>query len=135
MNLFLDDLRMPQEAESYMRPRIGDAAAVYGTLEWHVVRDFRQFVDWIELYGMPDLISFDHDLADEHYEVVCACGSSDDFPEHFNEKTGLDCAKWLIGYHIKRGGKFPTVLVHSMNPYGTEKIHQYLEQYVKHFIE
>lgn len=75
---------------------------------------------------MPSIISFDHDLAEEHYEVLCACGSSEDFPEKFNEKTGLDCAKWLVGYHLRTGTDFPKVMVHSMNPYGTEKIKDYV---------
>lgn len=134
MNLFLDDIRNPKDAVQYMHPRIGEEADLYGSLEWNVVRDFRQFVDWVEEYGLPELVSFDHDLADEHYEVVCACGSNEDFPEHFNEKTGLDCAKWLVGYHIKHGGEFPKVLVHSMNPYGSERIHSYIDQYVEQFI-
>lgn len=135
MNLFLDDFRQPADAANYMRSRIGEEAAVYTQLEWQVVRDFRQFVDWIQEKGMPELISFDHDLADEHYEVVCSCGSSEDYPEHFNEKTGLDCAKWLVGYHLRVGGTFPKIMVHSMNPWGTERIHKYFDQYLKHFDE
>ena len=132
MNLFLDDFREPKDALNYMHPRIGKEASLYGNLEWKTVKDFKEFVYFIETNGIPDIVSFDHDLADEHYEIVCSCGSIEDFPETFNEKTGLDCAKWLIKYHVTNGGTFPKVMVHSTNPYGSERIRKYIDEYTKH---
>lgn len=129
MNLFLDSNRIPSDTAEHMLPRIGEQANVYKELEWHVVRDFREFVSFIKEHGLPERVSFGHDLAEEHYEILCACGSSEDFPDYFNEKTGLDCAKWMTGYHIKTGGPFPEVMVHSMNPYGSERLHEYINNY------
>lgn len=134
MNLFLDYSRLPKEVYTNMHSRIGKEASRYLDLEWSVVSSFREFVNHIEKNGMPSIISFGHDLAEEHYEILCACGSSDDFPEQFTEKTGLDCAKWLVGYHLKSKSTFPKTMVHSMNPYGSEKIKQYISDYRKQFL-
>jgi len=132
MNLFLDDIREAADAYEYMVHRIGEAALKYQDLEWQIVRNYDQFVKWINDNGMPDLVSFDHDMVDEHYEIVCACGSSEDFPEEFEEETGLDCAKYLIEYAKDHPAeKFPEVMVHSMNPYGSERIHENINKYTK----
>ena len=67
---------------------------------------------------MPDVISFDHDLGDEHYTN----NSNINYSE-FKEKTGYDCAKWLIDYCIDNDLDFPKVIyIHSMNPYGSLNI-------------
>lgn len=59
--LFLDDIRWPIEAFQYTKNEI------FWEKEWSIVRNYQQFVDWIIENGLPKLISFDHDLADEHY--------------------------------------------------------------------
>ena len=38
------------------------------------------------------------------------------------EKTGYECAKWLVDYCIKNGLKCPDYYCHSMNPVGKDKI-------------
>ena len=85
-NLFLDDIREPRECLSYTNePR-------YGTREWVVVRTHDEFVQTVVNRWangeFPELVSFDHDLADEHYSPTC--GDADDYPTEFEEKTGLD---------------------------------------------
>lgn len=132
MNLFLDDFRQPEDAFNYMISRIGEDAFLYNTLKWEVERDYEHFVRWIEDNGLPEIVSFDHDLADEHYEVVCACGSSEDFPEEFIAKTGFDCAKYLVEYaKLHPEQKFPKVMVHSMNPYGSERIKNFIKSFTE----
>ena len=90
---------------------------------WDVVRSYAQFVAWIEIHGVPDIISFDHDLGQEHYDVFqnTPHASTDEAQEHYNkftEKTGYDCAKWLVQNH-----KLPKqYLVHSKNPVGAANI-------------
>lgn len=130
MHLFLDDIREPEEAYEYMVLRIGEEKArLYKDLEWQVERDYDHFVRWIEDNGMPDTVSFDHDLAEEHYEIVCACGSSEDFPEEFEIETGYDCALYLVEYAKNHPDEtFPEVLVHSMNPYGSERIKRLIRE-------
>ena len=46
--LYLDDVRIPQ------------------TEGWEIVRNYDDFVKWIEENGLPDIVSFDHDLAEVH---------------------------------------------------------------------
>ena len=122
MNLFLDGSREPAEVEDYMSYRIGKDSKIYSNQDWHVVRDFKEFVEWFKLNPTPETISFGHDLAEEHYEIVCACGSSEDFPEEFETETGADCLNWMIEYVNATGLELPKCIVHSMNPYGAEKM-------------
>ena len=55
--LFLDDLRNPKDVIWVNLPEV----------EWTVVRNYDDFVNTIIDKGVPTRISFDHDLADEHY--------------------------------------------------------------------
>ena len=106
---------------------------IYNQKEWVVVKNYQEFTRWILKNGIPATISFDHDLADEHYDIGCACGWSNDYPEQFDEKTGLDCAKWLVDYYIDNNinpKDFPNFYVHSMNPVGAERIKNYLNSYL-----
>lgn len=116
--LFLDDVRNPIDCVKYMNP-----SDIY-LKEWDVVRTYFDFVEYMNDNGVPDVVSFDHDLADEHY-------SSDMYDKNniynslypsFKEKTGYDCAKWLHSYCVENGLPYPTYLVHSMNPVGRDNI-------------
>lgn len=112
IKLFLDDTRFPAECPSYMYLRIKDVS-IYTEKDWIIVRNYNQFVDYITKNGLPDLISFDHDLGEE--------GT--------NEKTGKDCAKWLVEYCLDNDKKLPQFLVHSINPVGYLNIKNYLESF------
>ena len=72
--LFLDDIRVPFDCAKYMRP--DDLKYMYEDEQWDVVRTYDDFVGYIEHFGVPDLISFDHDLADEHYSPMMYDNSS-----------------------------------------------------------
>jgi hypothetical protein len=48
------------------------------------------------------------------------------------EKTGLDCAKFLVEYCMSVGSLLPEYLVHSANPTGKQNIQAYLENAKKH---
>ncbi|WP_426276294.1 cyclic-phosphate processing receiver domain-containing protein [Chryseobacterium sp. S-02] len=56
--LFLDDIRYPIEAYHYTKQDI------FLRKDWHIVRNYEQFINWILEKGFPEIISFDHDLAD-----------------------------------------------------------------------
>jgi hypothetical protein len=126
-NLFLDDCRTPLLAytsclrdERYLRE------------EWVIATNYDAFVSSIFVKGIPDLISFDHDLADEHIRIA-----SDE--EYFGfdysrctEKTGLDCAKYLVKVCLDFNVKwFPKYLVHSQNPVGNANIKSYINSFKK----
>jgi hypothetical protein len=92
--LFLDDVRIAPDKT------------------WHVVKNYKQFIDYIEVYGLPDVISFDHDLGDEIL-------------------TGYDCAKYLIKHILDNEYKINNInfIVHSMNPVGKENIEKLLNNF------
>jgi hypothetical protein len=118
MMIFLDDIRSPSECASYMHKRIGALNPLYIKGDWYIVRNYDSFTEAITKY-LNDIthVSFDHDLADCHYDP-------DTWTESFvyQEKTGYDCAKWMKEYYEYRKKDLPIMFVHSMNPVGTERI-------------
>lgn len=75
--------------------------------------------------GLPKFISFDHDLGMEHYRD----GDRGMYDyESYTEKTGYDCAKWLVGYCMDHKLPLPEIAVHSMNNVGASNILAYLKQ-------
>jgi hypothetical protein len=108
VKLYLDDVRTPQ------------------TDGWTIVRNYDDFVDWITTKGLPEEISFDHDLAEVYYDPSSV---SEGFKYH--EKTGYDCAKWLCEYCWTNGLPIPTWNVHSANPVGRDNIISILTSFEK----
>ena len=102
--LFLDDLRVPTDCISYMHRRTAQYELYKG--KWIIVRNYSEFTYWICENGLPDLISFDHDL-----------GIEDE-----GHPSGMECAKWLVEYCLDNQLKLPRWLVHSANPAGAENI-------------
>lgn len=123
--LFLDDLRSVQMIYS-------DA----DMSEWTIVRNFHQFINYIKNYGVPDFISFDHDLGIEHTKYFFNHGGHDNPPDpmnaEFKEKTGYDAAKWLVDFCVENNVKLPEYYVHSANPIGSKNIRDYLKNAEKH---
>lgn len=118
-NLFLDDERTPSMAGKYMEMNI------YYDLDWVIVRNYNQFVEFIEKNGLPEHVSFDHDLANIHYNPKTWVQGF-----KYQEKTGKDCAVWMVNYCIDNGLEFPIWYVHSMNPVGRESIKSYITSYL-----
>ena len=46
----------------------------------------------------------------------------DELYSDFKEKTGYDCAKWLKAFYEEKEKMLPAIIVHSMNPVGTQNI-------------
>jgi len=129
--LYLDDIRKPK------------------TEGWTIIRNYSEFVHHITIFGIPDEISFDHDLGDsaieEYYSNVEKNNKLD--YDHISEKTGYDCAKYVVEKfylenpdreNMKMGQKstseirFPTITVHSANPIGAQNIIGYLNNFLKY---
>ena len=83
--IYLDDVRTPVNTE------------------WVVVRSYDEFVEKVRELGFEniDVISLDHDLGDtamnEYFNNVSPNYTLD--YTHITEKTGMDCAKWLVDYY------------------------------------
>ncbi len=124
MKLFLDDIRQPSDCAKYMHTRIGALNPIY-LEEWYIVRNFKDFTKFVqEHYKDITHISFDHDLADDHYDESMYQGK-EQYEEHLaksKEKTGLDCARWMKYFYEAKKKKLPVMFVHSQNPVGTENI-------------
>lgn len=120
-NLFLDDIRRPEDAFFYM------SLPVFNSVEWIIVRNYYAFITLIEKKGIPEIIAFDHDLADEHYKQ-----QDFDYDKEDYEKTGYHCAKWLIDYCLDNKKELPKeIIIHSMNPYGSRNIKSLFDTYIK----
>lgn len=123
--IYLDDIRTP------IKP------------DWIVVRSYDEFINKVSEIGLGsiDVISLDHDLGDtavnEYYNNVSPNYTLD--YENIKEKTGLDCAKWLIDYFYETNPEwirskskidFPLVYTHSANPIGSANIMGYINNFL-----
>lgn len=128
--LFLDDERIPLDVSWTALP----LDIKWDATAWDIVRSYTQFIEYITYNGLPDFVSFDHDLADQHYkDFFRAKDDNQDLAyDMYEEKTGYDCVKWLVGYCIKHNLDFPVYAVHSMNPIGKDNIIGLVNSYNKH---
>jgi len=114
IKIYLDDLRSPVDKS------------------WRVVRNYDAFCKLVTEIGFEniDCISLDHDLGDtamkEYYNNVHSNYTLN--YENITEKTGLDCAKWLIEQWLN-GKPLIDVYVHSANPVGSANIMGWINNY------
>lgn len=124
-NLFLDDTRDPIDVYWIKLPSV----------KWSIVRNYKQFIDTILRDGVPEMISFDHDLANEHYIEYEDCHNEKLITglrgkinyEKFQEKTGRDCAMWLATYCLDKNIPIPLYYLHSRNGPGCGNMFSILE--------
>jgi hypothetical protein len=107
--IFLDDVRNPFENDWLAFSPVND----YQEVIW--LKDYYQFVDYIDTKGLPYVICFDHDLGTE------------------DEKTGYDAAKYLVDYCLDRNLSLPLYNIQSANPVGKANIDGVLKSYQKYF--
>ena len=116
MYLYLDDVRTPTDDR------------------WQVVRNYEEFVAHIRMRGLEnyEVISLDHDLGDtsmqEYYNNVRDNYTID--YKNITEKTGMDCAKWLVAESMTKKIPLPQIYVHSANPIGSANIMGYVNNYL-----
>ncbi len=103
MRMYLDDLRVPIEEFDF------------------IVRSYDEAITIIKTDGVPNFISFDHDLGVDDDEKLL--------------KSGYDLAKWLVESDLDNEYKIPdnfTYKVHSQNPVGKQNIISLLDSYLKY---
>lgn len=116
--LYLDDVRTPKEKD-----------------KWQVVRDYDEFIAHINLNGLEayEVISLDHDLGKsamkEYFDNVQPNYILD--YGNITEKTGYDCAKWLVAKSMRTGKPLPQIYIHSANPIGAANMMGYINNYLK----
>ena len=126
IRLYLDDVRTPKSPNNEW---------VDGFNEWQVVRNYDEFVAHIRLNGLEnyEVISLDHDLGkeamDEFYNNVHP-NYSLNYDNIVNEKTGYDCAKWLVAESMTTNIPLPQIYTHSANPIGSANIMGYINNYL-----
>ena len=90
-----------------------------------LVKSYSEFCDWVTANGVPAFVSFDHDLADVRLpEGGALIAIASDWTK---EKTGVDCAAFLIDYCHENDELLPICLVHSANPVGSANIRGLIE--------
>lgn len=115
--LYLDDVRTPT------------------TENWKVVRNYDEFVSDIMLNGLEnyEVISLDHDLGEEsmyEYYTNVKNNFTLNYDNIVNEKTGMDCAKFLVSKSMEKGIPLPQIYVHSANPIGSANMMGYINNYL-----
>ena len=98
MRMFLDDCREPRVENFDI-----------------ICRSYSDAIMYVKTNGIPEFISFDHDLGDDG--------------------TGYDFAKWLVEQDINGIFAFPedfSFNVHSANPIGKKNIESYLTNYLNY---
>ena len=123
-NLFLDDLRQVKDVSSWIELPL---------VSWAIVRSYKEFTDYIQQNGVPAIVSFDADLAEEHYGVNWEEADRDGNFEKLNnslrQKTGYDAAKFLVSYCLDKKLPLPQYYVHSMNVTAKKHIEMLMERY------
>lgn len=113
--IYLDDVRIPLEDD------------------WIVVKDYDQFVSKMEEIGFDNiaLVSLDHDLGISAMREWATNVYENSIIDYGNitEKTGLDCAKWIVEKWMDGEKVFP-IRVHSANAVGSANIMGYVNNYL-----
>ena len=111
MNLFLDDIRYPSEVSWIKWPDV----------KWFIVRNYNDFVYFINNFGIPEIISFDHDLGPLSIKEYGENGLNYSYDRVGDEKTGLHCLQYLFNIinekHLKPPENF---YIHTVNPIGAQ---------------
>jgi hypothetical protein len=115
--LYLDDVRTPNSEN------------------WKVVRSYDEFVSHIMLNGLEnyEVISLDHDLGEEsmyEYYTNVKNNFTLNYDNIVNEKTGMDCAKYLVAKSMEKGIPLPQIYIHSANPIGSANMMGYVNNYL-----
>ena len=130
LKLFLDDLRIPTDAFIYEeRIKLIDKSGIQNC-EWHIVRNYEDFCEFIDTFGIPEVVSFDHDLHMEHikhyFDVTSKIGVID--YGNLKTKTGKHCAEYFVDKWREAGKPDVKVYVHSANRWGQIEIKNVLKE-------
>jgi hypothetical protein len=112
-NLFIDDERAPLDVK-WGTP---GEKYIYLTYEWFIARNLEDVLNLIKAFGMPSLISFDHDLGED------------------SSYNGYEISQKIADMILDGEYKLPhdfQFIVHSKNPVGAANIRGYMNNFLKH---
>lgn len=126
--VYLDDVRTPLGV--FYDTRYDHVGKIE---EWVVVRSYDEFVAKVQELGLANiaLISLDHDLgpsAMKEWKENVYKNYELDY-DNIEEKTGYDCAKWLVERWMD-GEPIVKVVTHSANAIGSANIMGYINNYM-----
>lgn len=108
--LFLDDIR-----------EVSDVKSLDQSKNWIVARSYHEFVDTLSDLGLPEVVSFDHDLCDEHY-------MDPDCTRFRYIQDGSHAAHALVTYCKEMCLSLPEINIHTINPIGRRRIFEVLNK-------
>lgn len=79
------------------------------------VRNYQEFCSFLNENGLPDIVCFDHDLGEE--------------------KSGYDCAKFLVQFCQDRNLDIPVFDIQSSNTVGKDNIRSLMESWHRFYLE
>ena len=79
------------------------------------VKNYAEFCLFINENGLPDIVCFDHDLGEE--------------------KSGYDCAKFLVGYCQEYNLDIPEYDIQSSNTVGKDNIRSLMDSWHRFYLE
>ncbi len=104
MKIFLDDRINPYDI--FQRDMDFD----YYNNDWTIVRTYDDFINLIENNDNINIISFDHDLTNDHYRQ-----ESNINYDNMTDKCGYHCLKYFLENKFNPNTKLK---IHSFNPEG-----------------
>lgn len=117
--LFLDDIRVPENAILWDYKISLIKASGIPAWKWDIVRSYDEFVKYIDEKGIPDVVSFDNDLFDVTDSRISEDVLNKQFQmigwQEFSIKTGAHCAEYLVGSCISLKKPIPEYYIHTAN--------------------
>lgn len=132
LKLFLDDIRMPEDAWIYPeRVKMLEKSKTQ-SCAWTIVRNYEDFCEFIDKFGIPEMVSFDHDLCEEHIRYYFDFTSKNGYIDYSNirTKTGKHCAEYFVEKWTEAGKPSTQVFVHSANRWGQVEIKKVLKELI-----
>ena len=116
IGLFLDDdIRGLERGIFLAKDKHNDIVLEYyedPTITWIHVKNYNEFINWLQNNGIPYIVSFDNDLGEE--------------------LEGIDCAKYLCELCIELKKMVPLYIVHSQNNVVNKRIYDKLNDTIKY---
>lgn len=123
----LDDVRDPKDCYLHgEKKKLVDFSGIPAG-SWNIVRDYDQFIFKIKKYGIPLAISFDNDLAPQHYKDYQKAALSGYFDWQFVQpKMGLHALTYILELCKKENKKIPKIYIHTANHFARAEMERIL---------